>query len=113
MATTTLSTIPALTEAVGVPRLAGVGFPVGLPFGPPKDRGGQADVLLAFLRTLESIREPGGRIDLPFEWSHASRAFPTHPKRPPPIVGLLKQKPWLLPRFLSRDPPPGHRSAEW
>jgi D-proline reductase (dithiol) PrdB len=104
LSTTTLSTIPALTGSVGVPRLAGIGYPSTLPFGPPNDRAGQLDVLRAALTTLESIREPGTRVDLPFEWPEGLRVR-THAAEPPPIVGLLKRKPWLLPRFLARDAP--------
>jgi hypothetical protein len=104
LATTTLSTIPALTGSVGVPRLAGIGYPSGLPFGRPNDLPGQLDVLRASLATLESIQEPGMRIDLPFEWPEGLRVK-THAPDPPPIVTLLKRKPWLLPRFAARDVP--------
>ena len=106
LATTTLSTIPALTASVGVPRLAGIGYPIGLPFGRPGDFPGQLEVLRAALATLESIEEPGTRIDLPFEWP-AGLKVRTHPPKAPPIVGLLKRKPWLLPRFVARDVPEG------
>jgi hypothetical protein len=104
LATTTLSTIPALTGSVGVPRLAGIGYPSGLPFGRPGDFPGQLAVLRAALATLESIQEPGTRIDLPFEWPEGLK-LRTHAEEPPPIVGLLKRKPWLLPRFAARDVP--------
>ena len=104
LATATLSTIPALTQAVGVPRLAGIGYPVGLPFGRPGDSPGQLAVLRAALGTLESIREPGTRVDLAFEWPEALK-LRTHPPQMPPIVRLLKRKPWLLPRFAARDVP--------
>ncbi len=104
LATTTLSTIPALTGSVGVPRLAGIGYPTGLPLGRPGDAPGQLDVLRAALATLESIQEPGTRIDLPFEWPDGVKVR-THPKEPPPIVGLLKRKPWLLPRFAAGKVP--------
>lgn len=106
LATTTLSTIPALTGSVGVPRLAGIGYPSGLPLGRPNDAPGQLAVLRAALATLESIKEPGMRIDLPFEWPEGLR-LRTHPEVPPPIVSLLKRKPWLLPRFAAREVPDG------
>ena len=104
LATTTLSTIPALTGSVGLPRLAGIGYPTGLPFGRPNDFPGQLAVLRAALATLESIQEPGTRMDLPFEWPEGLKVR-THGPEPPPIVGLLKRKPWLLPRFVARDVP--------
>ena len=37
IATVTLSMIPDLTRAVGVPRLVGVSHPMGRPFGRPGD----------------------------------------------------------------------------
>jgi hypothetical protein len=104
LATTTLSTMPALTGSVGVPRLAGIGYPIGLPFGRPNDFPGQLAVLRAALTTFESIQEPGVRIDLPFEWPEGVQVR-THAPEQPPIVGLLKRKPWLLPRFVARDVP--------
>ena len=104
LATTTLSTIPALTGSVGLPRLAGIGYPTGLPCGRPNDFPGQLAVLRAALATLESIQEAGTRIDLPFEWPEGLQVK-THGPEPPPIVGLLKRRPWLLPRFVARDVP--------
>ena len=104
LATTTLSTIPALTGSVGVPRLAGIGYPTGLPFGQPNNFPGQLAVLRSALATLESIQEPGTRIDLPFKWPEGLKVR-THPRKPPPIVGLLKRRPWQLPRFVARDVP--------
>lgn len=106
LATTTLSTMPALTGSVGVPRLAGIGYPTGLPLGRPNDAAGQLAVLRAALATLESIQEPGTRIDLPFDWPEGLKVR-THPPKPPPIVSLLRRKPWLLPRFAAREVPDG------
>lgn len=105
LATTTLSMIPALTESVRVPRLAGIGYPLGRPFGQPHDRGGQLQVLRAALATLESIDEPGERVDLPFEWPERRSEVRTHPGAPSPIARLLRRKPWLLSRLISRDVP--------
>ena len=105
LTTTTLSTIPALTESVGVPRLVGIEYPIGLPFGLPGDRRGQLDVLRAALASLDTIGEPGGRIDLSFEWPAEAGKVDTHPAEQPPIVKLLQRNPWLLPRFLARDVP--------
>ena len=98
IATVTLSWIPDLTRAVGVPRLAGISYPSGQPFGKPHDADGQRAVLRATLDLLESARGPDAYVDLPFTWPespaevrHASRDVP-----PAPIVELLKRKPWLV-----------------
>ncbi len=99
IATVTLSWIPELTRAVGVPRLAGIAYPSGRSFGRPHDADGQRAVLRATLQLLESASGPDTYVDLPFEWPesvaqarNASRDIPH-----PPIVDLLKKKPWLLP----------------
>ena len=99
IATVTLSMIPDLTRAVGVPRLVGISHPMGQPFGRPNDADRQRAVLRAMLELLVSASGPGSEIELPFEWPetpaqarNASRGVP-----PSPITELLLKKPWLLP----------------
>ena len=97
-ATVALSMIPELTRAVGVPRLAGIGYPMGRPLGQPHDADGQRAVLRAVLELLATAQGPDAYVELPFVWPespaqarNASRDLP-----PPPIVELLTKKPWLL-----------------
>jgi hypothetical protein len=96
--TVSLSMIPELTRAVGVPRLAGIGYPMGRPLGRPGDADGQRGVLRAVLGLLETATGPDAYLELPFEWpespAQARNASRGHP--PPPIVELLRRKPWLL-----------------
>jgi len=94
----TLSMIPELTRAVGVPRLVGVGYPMGRPLGRPHDADGQRAIRHAMLELLGTAQGPDTYIELPFVWPespaqarNASRDLP-----PPPIVELLRRKPWLL-----------------
>ena len=96
--TVTLSLIPDLTRAVGVARLAGISYPFGRPLGRPHDADGQRAVLRAMLEVLASASGPDTYVELPFTWPespaqarNASKDLP-----PPPIVELLKKKPWLL-----------------
>jgi hypothetical protein len=96
--TVTLSMIPALTRAVGVPRLAAIGYPMGRPFGKPHDAEGQRAVLRATLDLFATASGPDTCVELPFEWPesaararNASKDLP-----PPPIVELLRRKPWLI-----------------
>lgn len=103
IATVALSMIPELTRAVGVPRLAGISYPMGRPLGRPGDREGQRAVLRSTLAMLESATGPDTYTELPFEWPespakarNASKGLP-----PPPIVELLRQKPWLVARLYS------------
>ena len=96
--TVSLSMIPDLTRAVGVPRLAGISYPMGRPLGHPHDADGQRAVLRATLEVLPPCAEPDTYVELPFVWPespaqarNASKDIP-----PAPIVELLKKKPWLL-----------------
>lgn len=95
--------IPDLTRAVGVSRLAGIGYPMGRPFGNPHDADGQRSVLRATLEVLSRATEPETYVELPFVWPespakarNASKDIP-----PSPIVELVMKKPWLLPNLYS------------
>lgn len=105
VATVTLSSIPALTASVGVPRVAAIEFPGGRPLGQPGDREGQTAVLRAALRVLEEAPGPGTVVDLPFRWPERKSQVRSAAAQPPPIARLIQRKPWLLPRLLNRDPP--------
>lgn len=103
VSTVSLSWMPELTRAVGVPRLAGLGYPPGRPLGNPHDADGQRAVLRSTLELLESAKGPDHYVELPFEWPEsrgqvfqASKDVP-----PPPITQLLMKKPWLVPRLYS------------
>lgn len=103
-----LSWIPDLTRAVGVPRLAGIGYPSGQPLGRPHDAEGQRAVLRAALTLFESATGPDTYFELPFQWpeSHVQVLKAAKHLPPPPIVELLRRKPWLLPRLYSGNIPP-------
>jgi hypothetical protein len=96
--TVALSMIPDLTRAVGVPRLAGISYPFGRPLGQPHDADGQRAVLRATLEVLASASGPDTYVELPFQWpeSPAKARNASRDLAPPPIVELLKMKPWLL-----------------
>ena len=103
IATVTLSWMPGLTRAVGVPRLAGISYPMSRPLGRPRDPEGQRAVLRATVDLLESATGPDHYVELPFQWPesvaqarNASKGVP-----PAPIVSLLLKQPWLIPRLYS------------
>jgi hypothetical protein len=109
--TVALSMIPDLTRAVGVPRLAGISYPMGRPLGRPHDAVGQRAVLRAVLELLCTARGPDAYAELPFVWPespaqarNASKNLP-----PPPIVELVAKKPWLLVNLYSGHIP--HESS--
>jgi len=60
--------IPDLTRAVGVPRLAGIGYPMGRPLGRPGDADGQRAVLRSVLELLATAQGPDAYVELPFVW---------------------------------------------
>jgi hypothetical protein len=90
--------IPDLTRAVGVPRLAGISYPLGRPLGNPHDANGQRAVLRAMLEVLPRATEPDTYVELPFEWpeSPAKARNASKDVPPSPIVELVTRKPWLL-----------------
>jgi hypothetical protein len=99
--------MPDLTRHVGVPRLAGIGYPLSRPLGRPHDPDGQRAVLRAALSLLESATGPDHYVELPFTWPetvaqarNASREVP-----PSPISALLLKQPWLIPRLYSGQIP--------
>ena len=99
--TVALSMIPDLTRAVGVPRLAGISYPMGRPLGRPHDPDGQRAVLRAMLDLLAAAAGPDSYVELPFVWPESAAQARNASKDvpPPPIVELLTKKPWLLPRL--------------
>ena len=90
--------IPDLTRAVGVPRLAGISYPMGRPLGRPHDADGQREVLRSLLGLLATAHAPDTYVKLPFVWpeSPAQARNASKDLRPPPIVELLTRNPWLL-----------------
>ena len=63
-----LSTGRDLTGQVRPPRAAFVNFPMGNPFGRPRDVATQRAILLETLRLAERRGEGGLLVDLPHEW---------------------------------------------
>lgn len=108
MSTITLSSIPALTSAVSVPRLAAIEHPLGYLLGQPGDRNGQRAVLQATLKALAETRLPGTVTHLSFDWPEECR-LNAHPPQAPPITKYLLRRPWHIPNLLSRNIPPAYR----
>ena len=112
ISTVTLSWIPEVTRAVGVPRLAGLSYPMSRPLGRPHDPDGQRAVLRATLELLASASRPDSYVELPFTWPETPAQARNASKglAPSPIVELLRKKPWLITRFYSGLIPPSSRS---
>jgi hypothetical protein len=103
-ATVTLSMIPDFTASVGTPRIAAVEHPFSSPMGHVGDAPGQRQVLRAMLEVLTTAQRPGEIVHLPFEWSERPSPSRGHVEKPP-IVQLIKRKPWLYLKFVSGDIP--------
>ena len=101
--TVSLSMIPDLTRAVGVPRLAGISYPMSRPLGNPHDADGQRAVLRATLEVLPRAAGPDTYVELPFVWpeSPAKARGASNDIPPSPIVELVTRKPWLLANLYS------------
>ena len=99
--------IPDLTRATGVPRLAGISYPMGRPMGRPHDVDGQRAVLRELLNLLSNARGPDTYVELPFEWPESPVQARNASKdlEPPPIAKLIKSKPWLLANLYSERIP--------
>lgn len=107
ISTVSLSMIPDFTRAVGVPRLAGIAYPMSRPMGRPGDADGQRAVLRALLGLLDAARAPDAYLELPFAWPETPAQARRGSDVTPPIADLLKRKPWLLTRLYSGDVPEG------
>lgn len=89
--TVIVTMMPALAEERRAPRIVGVEFPYGHPFGMPGDRAMQRRVLELALRVLAGASAFGTRVDFDVEWPvplrEAYRAW--QPKVASPIVRRL------------------------
>lgn len=103
--TVSLSMIPDFTRAVGVPRLAGISYPMSRPMGRPGDAAGQREVLRALLALLATATGPDAYVELPFTWPESPAQARKGSEIHPPIAQLLARKPWLLPRLYSGEIP--------
>ena len=91
MSTVTVTMMPAVAERLFTPRVVGVEFPFGHPFGLPGQRAMQRQVLELALRVLAGANRAGTRIDVDVAWpqprKEAYRSW--QPKEPSPIVAKL------------------------
>jgi hypothetical protein len=97
--TVVVTMMPDLASKLFTPRVVGVEFPFGHPFGLPHDTGMQHRVLAEALHVLSGAATFGTRVDIDLEWpiprKEAYRAW--QPKEPSPIVQW-----WLERNMLGR-----------
>jgi hypothetical protein len=89
--TVVVTMMPATAESLLAPRVVGVEFPFGHPFGLPGDRPLQRRVLATAVTLLAGAPAPGARVDTDVEWprprGEAYRAW--QPAEPSPIVAQM------------------------
>jgi hypothetical protein len=68
MPTITMANFTARMERIGPPRWVHVRFPRGAMFGEPGNHTKQRQVLEDTLQAATTIREPGGKVELPYRW---------------------------------------------
>ena len=86
--TVIVTMMPSVAEERRAPRIVGVEFPFGHPFGMPHDSDMQRTALELALRVLAGAASFGTRVDLDVEWPvplrEAYRSW--QPTEPSPIV---------------------------
>ena len=89
--TVVVTMMPALAAAMVAPRIVGVEFPFGHPFGRPGDAATQTAVLTTAVRVLAGADRAGTRVDVDIVWptplKDAYRSW--QPPEPSPIVAFL------------------------
>ena len=89
--TVVVTTMPSVADERRAPRIVGVEFPFGHPFGMAHDSDMQRRVVELALRVLAGAAAFGTRVDLDVEWPvplrEAYRSW--QPKEPSPIVRKL------------------------
>lgn len=92
--TVIVTPMPAVAEALGAPRIVGVEFPFGHPFGLPGDDFMHDRVLTTALTVLAGATRPGTRVDVDIAWpqdtKEAYRAW--QPPVPSPLVAALMEQ---------------------
>ena len=72
VSTICITLMPWVMEKVKVPRAVSLEFPLGHPLGKSFDQKQQKLILLDTLHALESIKEPGVIIELPYKWKEGT-----------------------------------------
>ncbi len=98
--TVVVTMMPNLAKAQLAPRIVGVQFPIGHPFGMPNDRKMQRQVLETALTVLAKATSFATRVDLNIEWPQSTdEAMKAgQPQEPSPMIAEVRSNPDLLRR---------------
>jgi D-proline reductase (dithiol) PrdB len=89
--TVVVTMMPAVSTAIGVPRIVGVEFPYGHPFGMPHAVEMQRRVLTTALTVLAGASSFGTRVDIDIAWPQDAReAYRSwQPSVPSPLIAQM------------------------
>ncbi len=89
--TCVVTMMPQTASDLLTPRVVGVEFPFGHPFGRPGDRTTQSRVLATALHVLAGADRPQTRVDIDLEWPQPrGQAYKEwQPAQPSPIVAMM------------------------
>lgn len=92
--TVLVTMMPDIAERLLTPRIVGVEFPFGHPFGPVGDRSTQRRVLATAVTVLAGAARPGTRVDVDIEWPEptATAYKAWQPAEPSPIVAQMVRR---------------------
>lgn len=92
--TVVVTMMPDVAVRLEAPRVVGVEFPFGHPFGMPGDRGMQRRVLETALAVLSGAAAFGTRVDCDLAWPQDQReAYRSwQPPEPSPIVQMMIER---------------------
>ena len=92
--TVVVTMMPSIASQLQAPRVVGVEFPFGHPFGMPGDRPMQRRVLATALTVLSGAASFGTRVDVDIEWplplKESYRAW--QPKEASPLVAMMLER---------------------
>ena len=91
ISTVVVTMMPATAVELVTPRVVGVEFPFGHPFGMPGDRAMQRRVLETALTVLSGAADFGAHVDVDIEWPvpRAAAYKSWQPREASPIVAML------------------------
>lgn len=94
ISTIIVTMMPNYAERCGVPRVAGIAYPFGHPFGQPGNAPMHIAVIRDTLRVLAAATHPNTVIHLPYQWPEpqevAYRAW--QPREMSPVVRMMRER---------------------
>ena len=88
ISTILLTMTPEFNREIGIPRIAAIEYPYGRVVGEVNDAEGQRQVLMESLSVLETAKNPGEVVHLPFTWREDPRDTKWHPPEASPIIKM-------------------------